>query len=85
MCVGSKVVNSSKLLDIMDVNVQIVVVEMEKYCVQWLVYGYIYCLVVYEFFVNDQFVFCVVLGVWYYEGLMVKVMLDNVELIVFFL
>ncbi|EBW6735459.1 UDP-2,3-diacylglucosamine diphosphatase [Salmonella enterica subsp. enterica serovar Oranienburg] len=83
MRAGSKAANSSKSLDIMDVNAQTVVAEMEKHRVQWLIHGHTHRPAVHELSANDQPAFRVVLGAWHHEGSMVKVTPDNVELIAF--
>ncbi|VEB62347.1 UDP-2,3-diacylglucosamine hydrolase [Salmonella enterica subsp. enterica] len=54
MRAGSKAANSSKSLDIMDVNAQTVVAEMEKHRVQWLIHGHTHRPAVHELSANDQ-------------------------------
>ncbi|MDA8477581.1 UDP-2,3-diacylglucosamine diphosphatase [Citrobacter sp. Awk 4] len=83
MRAGSKSANSSKSLDIMDVNPQAVVAEMEKHPVQWLIHGHTHRPAVHELPLDGQPAFRVVLGAWHHEGSMVKVTQDNVELIAF--
>lgn len=83
MRAGSKVANSSKSLEIMDVNPQAVVVEMEKHHVQWLIHGHTHRSDVHELSANGKPAFRVVLGAWHSEGSMVKVTPDDVELLHF--
>nr|WP_193568537.1 UDP-2,3-diacylglucosamine diphosphatase [Citrobacter sp. NCU1] len=83
MRAGSKSANSSKSLDIMDVNPQAVIAEMEKQPVQWLIHGHTHRPAVHELTINGHPAFRVVLGAWHHEGSMVKVTPDNVELIAF--
>lgn len=83
MRAGSKSANSSKSLEIMDVNPQAVVAEMEKHQVQWLVHGHTHRPAVHELTINGSPAFRVVLGAWHHEGSMVKVTPDNIELIAF--
>ena len=83
MRANSKAANSSKSLEIMDVNPQAVVAEMEKHQVQWLIHGHTHRPAVHKLTANKQPAFRVVLGAWHTEGSMVKVTRDNVELIAF--
>ncbi|WOJ29682.1 UDP-2,3-diacylglucosamine diphosphatase [Citrobacter koseri] len=83
MRAGSKAANSSKSLEIMDVNPQAVVAEMEKYHVQWLIHGHTHRPDVHELSANGKPAFRVVLGAWHSEGSMVKVTPDDVELLYF--
>ncbi|XHA18145.1 UDP-2,3-diacylglucosamine diphosphatase [Citrobacter farmeri] len=83
MRAGSKAANSSKSLEIMDVNKHAVVAEMEKYRVQWLIHGHTHRPDVHALTVNGEPAFRVVLGAWHREGSMVKVTPDDVELIAF--
>lgn len=83
MRANSKAANSSKSLEIMDVNPQAVVAGMEKYQVQWLIHGHTHRPAVHELTANRQPAFRVVLGAWHSEGSMVKVTPDDVELIAF--
>jgi UDP-2,3-diacylglucosamine hydrolase len=83
MRANSKAANSSKSLEIMDVNPQAVVTEMEKHQVQWLIHGHTHRPAVHELTANRQPAFRVVLGAWHSEGSMVKVTPDDVELIAF--
>ena len=83
MRANSKAANSSKSLEIMDVNPQAVVTEMEKHQVQRLIHGHTHRPAVHELTANRQPAFRVVLGAWHSEGSMVKVTPDDVELIVF--
>lgn len=80
---GSKIANSDKSMEIMDVNPQAVVAAMEKHHVQWLIHGHTHRPAVHALTANDQPAFRVVLGAWHSEGSMVKVTTDNVELISF--
>ncbi|EPQ0972599.1 UDP-2,3-diacylglucosamine diphosphatase [Citrobacter farmeri] len=83
MRAGSKAANSSKSLEIMDVNKHAVVAEMEKYRVQWLIHGHTHRPDVHALNANGKPAFRVVLGAWHREGSMVKVTPDDVELIAF--
>lgn len=83
MRANSKAANSSKSLEIMDVNKHTVVVEMEKHHVQWLIHGHTHRPDVHALTVNGEPAFRVVLGAWHSEGSMVKVTPDDVELIAF--
>ena len=83
MRAGSKAANSSKSLEIMDVNPQTVIAEMEKYRVQWLIHGHTHRPDVHELSANGMPAFRVVLGAWHSEGSMVKVTPNDVELIRF--
>ncbi|TKU45187.1 UDP-2,3-diacylglucosamine diphosphatase [Citrobacter sp. wls714] len=83
MRANSKAANSSKSLEIMDVNQQAVIAEMEKHQVQWLIHGHTHRPAVHELTANGQPAFRVVLGAWHSEGSMIKVTPDDVELITF--
>ena len=83
MRAGSLAANSSKSLEIMDVNPQAVINEMEKHQVQWLIHGHTHRPAVHEVTANAQPAFRVVLGAWHTEGSMVKVTPSDVELIAF--
>nr|WP_233611321.1 UDP-2,3-diacylglucosamine diphosphatase [Citrobacter sp. FDAARGOS_156] len=83
MRAGSLAANSSKSLEIMDVNPQAVIAEMEKHHVQWLIHGHTHRPAVHEVTANAQPAFRVVLGAWHTEGSMIKVTPDDVELIAF--
>ncbi|MDM3015049.1 UDP-2,3-diacylglucosamine diphosphatase [Citrobacter sp. CK189] len=83
MRAGSKAANSSKSLEIMDVNPQAVVAEMEKHHVQWLIHGHTHRPDVHKLSANGKPAFRVVLGAWHSEGSMVKVTPDDVELLHF--
>lgn len=83
MRAGSLAANSSKSLEIMDVNPQAVIAEMEKHQVQWLIHGHTHRPAVHEVTANAQPAFRVVLGAWHTEGSMIKVTPDDVELIAF--
>lgn len=83
MRADSKAANSTKSLEIMDVNKHAVVAEMEKYRVQWLIHGHTHRPDVHSITVNGEPAYRVVLGAWHSEGSMVKVTPDNVELIAF--
>jgi hypothetical protein len=80
MRANSKAANSSKSLEIMDVNPQAVINEMEKHQVQWLIHGHTHRPAVHELTANEQPAFRVVLGAWHTEGSMVKVTPSDVEL-----
>ncbi|ENM1018147.1 UDP-2,3-diacylglucosamine diphosphatase [Klebsiella variicola] len=83
MRADSKTANSSKSMDIMDVNPQAVVDVMERHHVQWLIHGHTHRPAVHELQANGQPAWRVVLGAWHSEGSMVKVTPDDVELIHF--
>ena len=83
MRADSKAANSSKSMDIMDVNPQAVVDVMERHHVQWLIHGHTHRPTVHELQANGQPAWRVVLGAWHSEGSMVKVTPDDVELIHF--
>ncbi|POT58317.1 UDP-2,3-diacylglucosamine diphosphatase [Citrobacter amalonaticus] len=83
MRAGSKAANSSKSLEIMDVNTQAVIAEMEKHRVQWLIHGHTHRPDVHTLTANGKPAFRVVLGAWHTEGSMVKVTPNDVELIAF--
>lgn len=83
MRADSKAANSSKSLEIMDVNKHAVIAEMEKHHVQWLIHGHTHRPDVHPLTANGEPAFRVVLGAWHHEGSMVKVTPDDVELIAF--
>ncbi|WP_312949975.1 UDP-2,3-diacylglucosamine diphosphatase [Superficieibacter sp.] len=83
MRANSKAANSTKSLEIMDVNPQAVVDALEKHHVQWLIHGHTHRPAVHECVANGQPAFRVVLGAWHSEGSMVKVTRGDVELIHF--
>ncbi|HFZ8993832.1 TPA: UDP-2,3-diacylglucosamine diphosphatase [Citrobacter freundii] len=83
MRAGSKAANSSKSMNIMDVNPQAVVAEMEKHHVQWLIHGHTHRPAIHQLSANGQPASRVVLGAWHREGSMVKVTPDDVELLPF--
>lgn len=83
MRADSKAANSSKSLEIMDVNKHTVIAEMEKHHVKWLIHGHTHRPDVHALTVNGEPAFRVVLGAWHREGSMVKVTPDDVELIAF--
>ncbi|WNN49497.1 UDP-2,3-diacylglucosamine diphosphatase [Siccibacter colletis] len=83
MRAGSKAANSTKTLEIMDVNPQAVVAAMEQHQVQWLIHGHTHRPAVHELSANGQPAFRVVLGAWHSEGSMVSVTPDDVKLIHF--
>lgn len=83
MRANSKAANSSKSLEIMDVNQQAVIAELENHQVQWLIHGHTHRPAVHELTANGQPAFRVVLGAWHSEGSMIKVTPDDVELIAF--
>ncbi|MFV0263605.1 MAG: UDP-2,3-diacylglucosamine diphosphatase [Kluyvera sp.] len=79
----SKAANSSKSMEIMDVNPQAVVEVMEKHQVQWLIHGHTHRPDIHTLSANDELAHRVVLGAWHSHGSMVKVTADDVELIPF--
>lgn len=83
MRANSKAANSSKSLEIMDVNQQAVIAELENHQVQWLIHGHTHRPAVHELTANGQPAFRVVLGAWHSEGSMIKVTPHDVELIAF--
>jgi len=83
MRAGSKAANSSKSLEIMDVNQQAVVEAMEKHQVQWLIHGHTHRPMVHELIANNAPAFRAVLGAWHSEGSMIRVTESDVELIRF--
>ena len=83
MRADSKAANSSKSMEIMDVNPQAVVDVMEKHHVQWLIHGHTHRPAVHPLEANGQSAYRVVLGAWHSEGSMVKVTAEKVELIQF--
>ena len=83
MRAGSKAANSSKSLEVMDVNPQAVVSVMEKHHVQWLIHGHTHRPAIHSLQANGSEAFRAVLGAWHSEGSMIKVTAENVELIAF--
>ena len=83
MRADSKAANSSKSMEIMDVNPQAVVDVMEKHRVQWLIHGHTHRPAVHPLEANGQSAYRVVLGAWHSQGSMVKVTPEDVELIHF--
>lgn len=83
MRAGSQAANSSKSMDIMDVNPQAVVDVMEKHHVQWLIHGHTHRPDVHTLHANGDTAYRVVLGAWHSHGSMVKVSPEEVELIPF--
>lgn len=83
MRADSKAANSSKSLEIMDVNPQAVVDALQRHQVQWLIHGHTHRPAIHTLDANGQPAFRVVLGAWHNEGSMVKVTKDDVELIPF--
>ncbi|VDZ84388.1 UDP-2,3-diacylglucosamine diphosphatase [Kluyvera intermedia] len=79
----SKAANSSKSMEIMDVNAQAVVEVMEKHHVQWLIHGHTHRPDTHTLDANGETAHRVVLGAWHTQGSMVKVSVDDVELIPF--
>lgn len=80
MRAGSKAANSSKSVDIMDVNPQAVIDAMEKQHVQYLIHGHTHRPAVHALTVNGMPAQRVVLGAWHSEGSMVKVTPEGIEL-----
>ncbi|POP46870.1 UDP-2,3-diacylglucosamine diphosphatase [Superficieibacter electus] len=83
MRANSKAANSTKSLEIMDVNPQAVVNVMEKHRVQWLIHGHTHRPAVHALTANEEPAFRVVLGAWHNEGSLVRVTPDDVQLIYF--
>ncbi|MGD1729604.1 UDP-2,3-diacylglucosamine diphosphatase, partial [Klebsiella pneumoniae] len=65
MRADSKAANSSKSMEIMDVNPQAVVDAMERHHVQWLIHGHTHRPAVHELQANGQPAWRVVLGAWH--------------------
>ncbi|SFT43472.1 UDP-2,3-diacylglucosamine hydrolase [Kosakonia arachidis] len=83
MRAGSKAANSSKSLEIMDVNPQAVIDVMEMHRVQWLIHGHTHRPAVHELTTNNAPAYRAVLGAWHSEGSMVRVSETGVELLFF--
>lgn len=83
MRANSTAANSSKSMEIMDVNPQAVTAILEKHRVQWLIHGHTHRPAIHQIEANGMPAFRVVLGAWHSEGSMVKVTKDDVELIPF--
>ncbi|AMO50183.1 UDP-2,3-diacylglucosamine hydrolase [Kosakonia oryzendophytica] len=83
MRANSRAANSSKSLEIMDVNPQTVVGTMEKHRVQWLIHGHTHRPYIHTLTANNAPAFRAVLGAWHSEGSMVRVSESDVELIPF--
>lgn len=79
----SKAANSSKSMEIMDVNPRAVVEVMEKHRVQWLIHGHTHRPDIHRLVANGAQAHRVVLGAWHTQGSMVKVTAEDVELIAF--
>lgn len=79
----SKAANSSKSMEIMDVNPQAVVEVMEKHQVQWLIHGHTHRPDIHTLSANGAQAYRAVLGAWHTCGSMVKVTKEDVELIHF--
>lgn len=79
----SKAANSSKSMEIMDVNAQAVVEIMEKHRVQWLVHGHTHRPDIHTLIADGETAYRVVLGAWHTQGSMVKITKEDVELIPF--
>ncbi|UAK22485.1 UDP-2,3-diacylglucosamine diphosphatase [Kluyvera sp. CRP] len=79
----SKAANSSKSMEIMDVNPRAVVEVMEKHQVQWLIHGHTHRPDIHTLSANGGQAHRVVLGAWHNHGSMVKVTAEDVELIPF--
>ena len=79
----SKAANSSKSMDIMDVNPQAVVDVMEKHHVQWLIHGHTHRPDIHALEANGDEAFRAVLGAWHPEGSRIRVTKDDVTLIAF--
>lgn len=79
----SKAANSSKSMEIMDVNPRAVVEVMEKHQVQWLIHGHTHRPDIHTLSANGAQAYRVVLGAWHTHGSMVKVTAEDVELIPF--
>jgi len=83
MRAGSKAANSSKSLEIMDVNAQAVVAAMEQHRVQWLIHGHTHRPAIHTLTANNAPAHRAVLGAWHSEGSMVRVSETDVDLIAF--
>lgn len=80
---GSKAANSSKSMEIMDVNPQAVIDVMEKHHVQWLIHGHTHRPDIHALEANGDEAFRAVLGAWHTEGSLIRVTKDDVTLIAF--
>ena len=83
MRADSKAANSSKSMEIMDVNPQAVVDVMEKHRVQWLIHGHTHRPAVHPLEANAQTAYRGALGAWHSQGSIVTVTPEDVELIHF--
>ena len=79
----SKAANSSKSMEIMDVNPQAVIDVMEKHHVQWLIHGHTHRPDIHALEANGDEAFRAVLGAWHTEGSLIRVTKDDVTLIAF--
>ncbi len=79
----SKAANSSKSMDIMDVNATAVLQAFTRHRVQWLIHGHTHRPAIHELNANGAPARRCVLGAWHNEGSMIKVSADDVELIAF--
>ena len=79
----SKAANSSKSMEIMDVNPQAVIDVMEKHRVQWLIHGHTHRPDIHALEANGDEAFRAVLGAWHTEGSLIRVTKDDVTLIAF--
>ncbi len=80
MRADSKAANSSKSMEIMDVNPQAVVAAMERHQVQWLIHGHTHRPAVHALEANGEAAYRVVLGAWHTQGSLVEVSEDDVKL-----
>lgn len=83
MRAGSRAANSSKSLEIMDVNPQAVVETMEKHRVQYVIHGHTHRPAIHKLTANNAPAWRAVLGAWHSEGSMVRVSASDIELIAF--
>ena len=79
----SKAANSSKSMDIMDVNAKAVLQAFTRHRVQWLIHGHTHRPAIHELNANGAPAWRAVLGAWHTQGSMIKVSADGVELIAF--
>lgn len=79
----SKAANSSKSMDIMDVNTEAVLQAFNRHHVQWLIHGHTHRPAIHELNANGAPARRCVLGAWHTEGSMIKVSVDGVELVTF--
>ncbi|WP_411704080.1 UDP-2,3-diacylglucosamine diphosphatase [Edaphovirga cremea] len=83
MRAGSQQSNSSKSLEIMDVNPHAVSEAMQRHQVEWMIHGHTHRPAIHTLDVSGRPVSRAVLGAWHEQGSMVKVTPAGVELLFF--